>query len=179
MDVEKRILNMMIGAAGGTAAKGAKTYKLALPSSWVAQMGFDEENRKVDLTFDGTSITIARRLNAEEFVTRKRACLHDLRQLCYYDGTVLCSTIYADFTDQTLLAVNHTEHLTKTAFGRNEAPTWEDFLAFLEERCIPRARAGLRDYLEVLGLDEYDPLAIIQKTAGRMAEDDQWLEVLA
>lgn len=177
--MEKRILNMMIGAAGGTAAKGAKTYKLALPSSWVAQMGVDEGNRQVDLTFDGTAITITRRLNAEEFVARKKASRHDLRKFCYYDGKVLCSTIYADFTDQTLLAVNHTENLTKTAFGRNEFPTWEDFLTFLEERCIPRARAGLRDYLEVLGLDEYDPMSIIEKTAGRMAEDDQWLEVLS
>lgn len=177
--MEKRILNMMIGAAGGTAAKGAKTYKLALPSSWVAQMGIDVNSRQVELTFDGTVITIARRLNAEEFVTQKRTSRHDLRKLCYYDGKVLCSIIYADFTDQTLLAVNHTENLTKTAFGRNEAPTWEDFLAFLEERCIPRARAGLREYLEVLGLDEYDPMSIIEKTAGRMAEDDQWLEVLS
>ena len=29
----------------------------------------------------------------------------------------------------------------------------------------------------VLGLDEYDPLAIVRKTKGRMAEDDQWIEV--
>jgi hypothetical protein len=47
----------------------------------------------------------------------------------------------------------------------------------LEERCIPRQRAGLREYLEAHGLDEYDPLAIIKKTKGRMAEDDQWMEV--
>ena len=49
--------------------------------------------------------------------------------------------------------------------------------SFLEERCIPRQRAGLREYLETLGLSEYDPIAIIQKTKGRMAEDAQWLEV--
>jgi hypothetical protein len=28
-----------------------------------------------------------------------------------------------------------------------------------------------------LGLDEYDPLAIIEKTGGRMAEDQQWLTI--
>ena len=56
-------------------------------------------------------------------------------------------------------------------------PTWADLEEFLEERCIPRQRAGLREYLEALGLEEYDPLAIIQKTKGRMAEDDQWMEV--
>lgn len=66
----------------------------------------------------------------------------------------------------------------KTAFGANELPTWEDFELFLEERCVPRERAGLREYLEALGLEEYDPLDIVRKTQGRMAEDDQWLEVL-
>ena len=66
----------------------------------------------------------------------------------------------------------------KTAFGNNPHPTWDDFQAFLEERCIPRQRAGLREYLEAIGVAEYDPLQIIQKTKGRMAEDQQWLEVL-
>ena len=47
----------------------------------------------------------------------------------------------------------------------------------LEERCVPRQRAGLREYLEVIGVGEYDPLEIIRKTAGRMAEDSQWLEL--
>ena len=72
---------------------------------------------------------------------------------------------------------NYTDMMVKTAFGTNAAPTWADLEAFLEERCIPRQRAGLREYLEALGLEEYDPLAIVQKTQGRMAEDDQWMEV--
>ena len=48
---------------------------------------------------------------------------------------------------------------------------------FLEDRCIPRSRAGLREYLEAIGVDKYDPLEIIQKTEGRMSEDNQWLKV--
>ena len=40
-------------------------------------------------------------------------------------------------------------------------PDWKDFQNFLAECCIPRQRAGLREYLEALGLAEYDPLAII------------------
>ena len=64
-----------------------------------------------------------------------------------------------------------------TAFGNNQTPTWEDFQVFLEERCIPRARAGLREYLDTIGVDSYDPLQIIRKTAGRMAEDQRWLKV--
>jgi hypothetical protein len=33
-------------------------------------------------------------------------------------------------------------------------------------------------WVQALGLEEYDPLAIVRKTQGRMAEDDQWLEAL-
>ena len=47
---------------------------------------------------------------------------------------------------------------------------------FLEERCIPKERDGIREYLEAIGLNEYDPLEIIKKTKGKMAEDDQWIE---
>ena len=50
-------------------------------------------------------------------------------------------------------------------------------MAFLEERCVPRQREGLQDYLEALGLDHYDPLEIVLRTEGRMAEDQQWLSV--
>lgn len=175
--MEKRIANMIISAAGGTAGKGAKTNKIALPSSWVTAIGITENDRRVELTFDGASITISRRLCVEEFATMKLEAGHDLRKMRYYDGSVLCTVICADFSDHTLAAENRTTNWVKTAFGRNEVPVWEDFEAFLEERCIPRARAGLREYLEILCLEEYDPLAILQKTAGRMAEDDQWLEL--
>ena len=90
---------------------------------------------------------------------------------------MLCSTIYADFTAQTVVVENQPVPPIKTAFGNNLLPAWEDFQRFLEERCIPRQRAGLREYLEALGLEEYDPLAIIEKTGGRMAEDQQWLAI--
>ena len=75
------------------------------------------------------------------------------------------------------MAENYTEQSVKTAFGKNRFPSWADLESFLEERCIPRQRAGMREYLETLELDEYEPIAIIRKTQGRMAEDDQWMEV--
>ena len=33
------------------------------------------------------------------------------------------------------------------------------------------------EFLETIGVDHYDPLEIIRKTQGRMAEDDLWLTV--
>ena len=80
-------------------------------------------------------------------------------------------------TEKKLRAENHTENIIKTAFGKNVAPTWDDLQGFLEERCIARSRAGLREYLETIGVDEYDPIEIIKKTKGRMAEDSQWIEI--
>ena len=47
----------------------------------------------------------------------------------------------------------------------------------VEDRCIPRQRAGLREYMDAIGVIEYDPFEIIMKTAGRMAEDNQWIEI--
>lgn len=104
---------------------------------------------------------------------------HDMRRFCFYDGETLCTIIIADFTAQQIWIQNECDILVKTAFGNNLTPSWADFQSFLEERCIPWQRAGLREYLKGIGVDRYDPLQIIAKTAGRMAEDDQWLKVEA
>ena len=53
----------------------------------------------------------------------------------------------------------------------------EDFEYFLESRCFPRGRDYMKDILRDMGLDSYDPLAIIEKTKGRMAEDKQWIRL--
>ena len=103
--------------------------------------------------------------------------LFPLLKLSYYNGDTLCTTILADPNDQTLCFENYTDRVLKTAFGNNYAPTWADFQFFLAERCIPRTRGGLREYLETIGVEEYDPLEIIRKTEGRMAEDQQWIRV--
>ena len=179
--MERRQGRIIIHASGGTAAKGANTYKLTLPSAWVKEMGINESSREVELSFDGSTITIARRLSVDEFISTKRELGHALMKLSYFDDEELCTTIIADSAERVLCIENHTDRVIKTAFGNNVVPTWEDLQHFLEERCIPRARAGLREYLETIGVEEYDPIEIIKKTEGRMAEDKQWIriEVLA
>ena len=175
--MEKRLGKVNISTAGGTAAKGARTCKVTIPTTWLTAMGITEQQRAVELTFDGTRIVIAPPVSMEQFESCALAQGHQIRIFRYHDKDSLCSKIVADYTAHDLWVENYTFQLVKTAFGKNMLPTWEDFNAFLTERCIPRQRAGLREYLETLGLDEYDPLAIIQKTQGRMAEDEQWLEV--
>lgn len=175
--MEHRAGKIIVSAAGGTAAKGAKTYKVSVPSLWIKEMGIDENNRNIELIFDGNGIYITAEKSIEEFVSQKKAMGHNLKKLSFYDDNEICSIICADFTDKTLKVQNHTDDIVKTAFGNNKLPTWEDFMNFLEERCIPKERSGIREYLEAIGVAEYDPLEIIKKTKGKMAEDEQWIEI--
>lgn len=175
--METRIGKVIVGKAGGTAGSGAKTYKLSLPSAWVAAMGLAGGGGHATLSFDGEAITIRPKQSIEQYRASRLAQGHVLLEIRYYNGSALCTLIYADKTTRDLCVENYTEQAIKTAFGKNPVPSWADLESFLEERCVPRQRAGLREYLETLGLDEYDPLSIIQKTGGRIAEDDQWMEV--
>lgn len=175
--MESRFGNIIISAAGGTAGAGAKTYKLSLPSAWISELGINGDDRKVKLDFDGQKIMISRKCSMDEFKQRALAENHPLYSIEYYDDEKLCSLIYADFTDRELQVENYTDLLVKTAFGRNDMPLWSDFMEFLEDRCVPRQRAGLNEYLDELGLDGYDPFEIVKRTSGRMAEDRQWVKV--
>lgn len=176
--MDKRSAKVSIGPAGGTAGKGAKTYKLTIPSAWIAEMQIDEGDRAVELTYyDDGRIVVTRPAGIDAFIEQKTQLQHELTVMTYRDGEKVCTRIAADFTDKTLCVENAVDDPAKTAFGADLHPAWEDLQDFLEERCVPRERAGIREYLEALGLEEYDPLEIVRRTQGRMAEDDQWLEV--
>lgn len=88
-----------------------------------------------------------------------------------------CTVILVNFKDREIAIQNETDDVLHRAFGVKVRPTWEDFEEFLESRCFPRTREGLRMILKELELDAYDPLAIVEKTKGRMAEDFQWLKI--
>ncbi len=90
----------------------------------------------------------------------------------------LCSVILVDFQNQKIEVINKTEEVIHQAFGVKAKPDWDDFEYFLESRCFPKSRAMLKSVLRELGLDSYDPLAIIEKTQGRMAEDKQWIHLI-
>lgn len=175
--MESRKAKISSCAAGGTAGKGSKTYKLTIPSAWINKLGLNEDAREVTMSFDGDSITITPVQTPDQFVKRRLSLGHNVVSIKYFDKKKLCSQIYADKTPEELIVENHTDLFTKTAFGKKEDPSWSDLEFFIEERCIPRQRAGLRYYLEALDLSEYDPWSIISKTKGKMAEDDQWMEV--
>ncbi len=89
----------------------------------------------------------------------------------------LCTRIEVDEQTEKIEIENYNDHVMFRAFGRNTAPTYQDFQDFLESRCFPRTRDKMKAILEDLNLPFYDPLMIIEKTQGRMAEDDFWLDV--
>ena len=175
--METRTANLIIGTSGGTAGGNATNYKLALPSTWIKEMGLAPEQRQVELRFDGASIVITRKLSFAEFLEASRHAGHKVLLLSCYSGDTLCARIAADETGETLHVENLATDYLKLPFGNNPNPSWADYQHFLENRCIPKTRAGLQEYLEAIGVDGYEPLEIIRKTQGRMAEDDLWLTV--
>ena len=74
--------------------------------------------------------------------------------------------------------INFTDDMLSRAFGIKEAPDWEDFEEFLEIRCMPRTRYGIREELDYMGIDTYDPFQIVEKTKGRVHGDGQSLECM-
>ena len=90
----------------------------------------------------------------------------------------LCTVIDVDCMHKKIYIENKTDDILHRAFGIVEHPDWKRFEEFLESRCFPRTRAHVKEILRSMGLDSYDPLQIIEKTGGRMAEDKQWIEII-
>ena len=100
--MEKRLAKVSISAAGGTAGKGAKTYKLTIPYPWIAAMGINEDDREVELTFEGDRIIVSRQLDMSKLGWRNFSKDHELKTFMYHDGREVCTRIFADFTDKTV-----------------------------------------------------------------------------
>ncbi len=116
--------------------------------------------------------------NYDEFLSQTRKLGHNLLVLHYFNNNDLTTKIAVDTSLKTLVIENKSTDPLFTAFGVNYAPSWQDFQYFLEDRCIPRERDGIKYYLEALGLTEYNSLDIIRKTQGRMAEDHCWIKIV-
>lgn len=89
----------------------------------------------------------------------------------------LCTIVDVDEKNRRIQIKNFTQNPLYRAFGRKEYPTFADYEEFLESRCFPRSRDKMKIQLKKLGIPFYDPLLIVEKTEGRMAEDDFWLKI--
>lgn len=98
-------------------------------------------------------------------------------RLWYMERNHIRTVIDVDERLRKIKICNYTHDLIKRAFGRDEHPSYEDYEAFLESRCFPRSRDKMKLILKDLNLPFYDPYMIIEKTEGRMAEDDFWIRI--
>jgi putative transcriptional regulator len=99
-----------------------------------------------------------------------------LRMLYYYKNH-LCTIIDVDEKNRRVKIRNYQTELIYRAFGKNENPTYEEFEEFLESRSFPRERDKMKISLEELDIPFYEPMLIVEKTNGRMAEDDFWIKI--
>lgn len=58
---------------------------------------------------------------------------------------------------------------------RTVIPWAELFNKFLEERLVPRSRGDIRRILDLMGLAEYDAVAILRFTGAQLIEDGFWV----
>lgn len=93
-------------------------------------------------------------------------------RLWYMSGNRICTIIDVDERRRIVKIYNYTRDYLSRAFGREDHPTFEAYEAFLESRCFPKSRDKMKLILRELDLPFYDPFLIIQKTKGKMAEDE-------
>ncbi|MCR5208641.1 MAG: helix-turn-helix domain-containing protein [Lachnospiraceae bacterium] len=98
-------------------------------------------------------------------------------RLKYYYRDMLCTVIDVDEVRQKVYAINYTDNLLYRAFGRNEKPSFEEYEEFLESRCFPRSRDKMKLMIKEFDIPFYDPFLIIEKTEGRLEEDEFWIKI--
>lgn len=98
-------------------------------------------------------------------------------RLWYMHKKKVCTIIDVDERNRKVLVYNYTRDYMFRAFGRKEKPDFKEYEEFLESRCFPRTRDKMKLILKDLDLPFYEPMLIIEKTQGKMAEDDFWIRI--
>lgn len=98
-------------------------------------------------------------------------------RMWYMYKNKVCTLIDVDEVKQIVQIKNYADNIMFRAFGSNQNPDIDDYREFLESRCFPRTRDKMKLILKDIGVPFYDPYLIIQKTEGRMAEDDFWIRI--
>lgn len=98
-------------------------------------------------------------------------------RLWYMYRNMVCTVIDVDEMERKVKIQNFVKNPLFRAFGVNTEPEYSDYEDFLESRCFPKTRDKMKIELKRLDLPFYDPVMIIEKTEGRMAEDDFWIRI--
>ena len=98
-------------------------------------------------------------------------------RLFYMYKNIVCTVIDVDELEHVIEVHDYIDKPLFRAFGVNPSPNFEDYEEFLGSRCFPRERDKIKLELKRLDIPFYDPMMIIEKTQGRMAEDDFWIRI--
>ncbi len=98
-------------------------------------------------------------------------------RMWYMHEDNICTLIEIEERSREIYIKNYTDKMMFKAFGRIEKPTYEQFEEWLESRCFPRERDKMKLMLQELDIPFYDPMLIVEKTQGRMAEDNFWIKM--
>lgn len=58
VEIMKKTVKVIFNRSGGTAGSGGITNRITIPTTWVKEMGITEEQREVNISFDGEKIMI-------------------------------------------------------------------------------------------------------------------------
>ena len=98
-------------------------------------------------------------------------------RLWYMYKEKVCTIIDVNEIKREVSIKNYTDNIMFRAFGIEENPDYHMYEEFLESRCFPESRDKMKLILRDLDLPFYDPMMIIEKTQGKMAEDDFWIRI--
>ncbi len=98
-------------------------------------------------------------------------------RLYYMHKQTICTIIDVNEMQRKVRIYNYVDNVMFRAFGVNKEPSYEEYLEFLKSRCFPESRDKMKLILNDLNLPFYDPFMIVEKTEGRMAEDDFWIKI--
>ncbi len=98
-------------------------------------------------------------------------------RLWYMYENMVCTVIDVDEPRRIVRIRNYIDDPLFRAFGKNTEPRFEDYEEFLKSRCFPETRDKIKLELKRLGVPFYDPILIIEKTEGRMADDKFWIRI--
>ncbi len=98
-------------------------------------------------------------------------------RLYYMRDDMVCTIIDVDETIRKVKIRNYTNNIMFRAFGRNTEPDFDAYEEFIRSRCFPESRDKMKLELKKLDIPFYDPILIIEKTEGRMADDDFWIRI--
>lgn len=94
--------------------------------------------------------------------------MDNIKTYYWYCADKHASTITVNFSARKVSVKHHSDIPFECAFHGDEKVSFNSWEYMLSQRCIPQGRPDIKERLGEIGLTEYDPYKIIEKTHGVM-----------